>query len=233
MPTAPTPRPRRVFVTPALAAGLACLLTLALAFPAVAQRADGYHWVATWAAPLVARPETPQRPAAPPPAEAAAGGFRLIPVLNNDIHLNDQTIRQIVRASTGGEQLRIVVSNIFGTQPLEIRQRRSGAARRRPCACPGHRPHADVQRKRLGQRAAGRRARQRPCRPDGNAPIRPGDRSPSAWRHGHTVAGKLAQPHRPDPLRLEPGRPLGRGGISRDGRNRIRVLSGARRSRGT
>ena len=120
MPTAPTPRPRRVFVTPALAAGLACLLTLALAFPAVAQRADGHHWVATWAAPLVARPETPQRPAAPPPAEAAAGGFRLIPVLNNDIHLNDQTIRQIVRATTGGEQLRIVVSNIFGTQPLEI-----------------------------------------------------------------------------------------------------------------
>ena len=120
MPTVPTPRPRRVFVTPALAVGLACLLTLALAFPAVAQRADGYHWVATWAVPLVARPETPQRPATPPPAQAGAGGFRLIPVLNNDIRLNGQTIRQIVRTTAGGEQIRIVVSNVFGTQPLDI-----------------------------------------------------------------------------------------------------------------
>ena len=116
----PTPRHCRGIVRHAPAVGSACLLALALGFPAIAQPAGDQRWVATWAAPLVARPETPRRPAAPPPAEAAAGGFRLIPVRNNDIHLNDQTIRQIVRATTGGERLRIVVSNVFGTQPLEI-----------------------------------------------------------------------------------------------------------------
>ena len=120
MPQATTTRHRRVLVAHVLAVGLACLLAPALALPAATQSADGAHWVATWAVPLVARPETPQRPAAPPPAEAPSGGFRLIPVLNNDIHLNDQTIRQIVRTSVGGEQLRIVVSNVFGTRPLEI-----------------------------------------------------------------------------------------------------------------
>ena len=103
-----------------LMVGLASLLTLALPFPAVAQRAEGGHWVATWAAPLVARPERPQRPGAPPSTERRTVGFRLIPVLNNDTRLNDQTTRQIVRTSTGGEQIRIVVSNVFGTHPLEI-----------------------------------------------------------------------------------------------------------------
>ena len=124
----PTPRHCRGIVRHAPAVGSACLLALALGFPAIAQPAGDQRWVATWAAPLVARPETPQRPAPPPAAPAGTPVFRLIPVLNNDIHLDDRTIRQIARATTGGEQLRIVVSNVFGTQPLEIG--RAAVARR-------------------------------------------------------------------------------------------------------
>lgn len=113
-------RLRRIITRHVLVVSLAGLLALALTFPAVAQRTPGDHWVATWAAPLVPRPEIPQRPAAPPPIQEGTAGFRLIPVLNNNIRLNDQTIRQIVRTSVGGEHIRIVVSNVWGTQPLEI-----------------------------------------------------------------------------------------------------------------
>ena len=99
---------------------VASLLVLALPFPAAGQNRDESQWVATWAAPLVPRRETPQRPPQPPPEPNDTSGFRLIPVRNNDVRINNQTVRQIVRASVGGNQVRIVVSNVFGTQPLEI-----------------------------------------------------------------------------------------------------------------
>lgn len=104
----------------ARAVGAACLLALALPAPAAPQNAGGSHWVATWAAPLVARPAAPQRPTAPPPVPAGTQVFRLIPVLNNDIRIAGQTVRQIVRTTVGGERVRIVVSNIAGTEPLAI-----------------------------------------------------------------------------------------------------------------
>ena len=104
----------------ATAAGLACLLALAPAPPAAAQGAGDSRWVATWAAPLVARRAAPQRPAAPPPVPAGTPVFRLIPVLNNDIRLAGQTIRQIIRTSAGGERVRVVVSNVAGTEPLAV-----------------------------------------------------------------------------------------------------------------
>ena len=115
--TSPRRRPVMWRIT---ALQLACLLALALPATAAPQDAGGSHWVATWAAPLVARPAAPQRPAAPPPVPAGTPVFRLIPVLNNDIRIAGQTIRQIVRTTVGGERVRIVVSNIAGTEPLAI-----------------------------------------------------------------------------------------------------------------
>jgi lysophospholipase L1-like esterase len=80
---------------------------LAVAMPALAQRANE-HWVATWATALVARPlpgpnAPPPRPGFPPPAK-----------------VDDQTVRQIVHTSLGGDRVRVVLSNAFGTAPVEI-----------------------------------------------------------------------------------------------------------------
>src|SRR4030095_12233857 len=70
---------------------------------------DGRHWVGTWAAALVARP-------AVPPAQVAAGQPAQAPPLN----FNNQTLRQVVRVSIGGTQVRAVFSNTFGTSPLTV-----------------------------------------------------------------------------------------------------------------
>ncbi len=104
------------------------------------------HWVGTWATAVVARPQGPQgfgafgrgpapqppqaggppAPGAPtaerggPPAAPAQGRGPAAPPLN----LNNQTIRQIVHTTIGGDRVRVVLSNAFGTGPLTI-----GAAR--------------------------------------------------------------------------------------------------------
>ena len=70
----------------------------------------GRHWVGTWAAALVPRAASPQAPAAP------AGQPPPAPPLN----FNNQTLRQIVRVSVGGPQIRAVFSNAFGTAPLMV-----------------------------------------------------------------------------------------------------------------
>ena len=80
---------------------------------ATAQRpAD--HWVGTWATaevgrPQVAPPPLPGPPGQPPPAAPAPF-----------VQFNNQTLRQIVRASIGGSRIRVVLSNVFGTAPLSI-----------------------------------------------------------------------------------------------------------------
>jgi len=78
---------------------------LALAFlSAPVATADPLQaWVTTWAA-------TP----------APRWGEELPPAFNVPETLADQTVRQIVRTSVGGDQLRIVISNEFGTRPLTI-----------------------------------------------------------------------------------------------------------------
>jgi lysophospholipase L1-like esterase len=63
------------------------------------------HWVGTWATAVVARPQA----AAPAPAPGP-------PVLN----FNRQTLRQIVHTSLGGDRVRVVLSNVFGTAPLPV-----------------------------------------------------------------------------------------------------------------
>ncbi len=56
-------------------------------------------WLTTWAAsPMQASPGTP----------LSAGGF------------DDQTLREIVYPSAGGSQVRVRLSNVFGTQPLVV-----------------------------------------------------------------------------------------------------------------
>jgi len=64
------------------------------------------HWVGTWGTALVMRPV----------AAPAAAAAQAPPPPN----FNNQTLRQIVRISIGGPQVRAVFSNAFGTAPLTI-----------------------------------------------------------------------------------------------------------------
>jgi lysophospholipase L1-like esterase len=93
---------RRVFV----AAGASVALTALVA----AQGASG-QWVGTWG---TAKTWRPAATATPPPA---APGGQTPP---RPIQFNNQTLRQIVRVSLGGERIRVVLSNTFGTAPLKI-----------------------------------------------------------------------------------------------------------------
>jgi lysophospholipase L1-like esterase len=114
--------------------------------PILAQGSRGEHWVGTWATAVVARPQGPQAaaggfgvgvtpqcfgqtppnaaprsatPAGPAAAGRGQGGGRggTPPV---PINFNNQTLRQIVHTSLGGDRVRIVLSNAFGTSSLSI-----------------------------------------------------------------------------------------------------------------
>src|SRR5438876_3551019 len=65
------------------------------------------HWVGTWATAVVPRDPHPAAAAGQPPAQ---------PPMN----FNNQTLRQIVHTSIGGDHLRVVLSNAFGTAPLPV-----------------------------------------------------------------------------------------------------------------
>ena len=78
--------------TPATLA-VACLL--ACSAPDLTGRPSGEQWVATWAASTTASPGN-------------------APVFNN------QTLREIVHTSVGGNRVRVRLSNYFGLQPLVI-----------------------------------------------------------------------------------------------------------------
>ena len=123
---------------------LTFLLACAMASPALAQ-SKGEKWVATWATALVSRPLPGPRaggpgpggppaapavaappsgaPAAAPPAPAPTpapappgGGRGFAPPAT----VNNQTLRQIVHTSIGGSKVRVVLSNAFGTAPVQI-----------------------------------------------------------------------------------------------------------------
>src|SRR5215471_18007420 len=80
------------------------MLALAVTAPTgVASAAGAQPWITTWAA-------TP----APRWAEELPAPFNVPEVIA------DQTVRQIARTSVGGDQLRIVISNEFGTRPVTI-----------------------------------------------------------------------------------------------------------------
>ena len=119
---------------------LACIVALAVAVPALGQSDGDEHWVGTWATALVVRPlaqpagappaaagpaaaapaapSTPAAAAAAPPAGASAAGGPPRPP--PPVTVSNQTLRQIAHTSIGGERVRVVLSNVFGTAPLEI-----------------------------------------------------------------------------------------------------------------
>jgi len=107
-----------------------------------AQSRANEHWVATWATAPIARvpagqiaaaagraapaaaaatataqtaPNQPAGAAAPTPAAAGRGGAPRPP-----FYPNNQTLRQIAHVSLGGTRIRVVLSNVFGTTPLQI-----------------------------------------------------------------------------------------------------------------
>src|SRR6187399_1258019 len=103
---------------------IALALVLFIASPAFAQARRNEKWVATWATALVARAQpvapapsaaAPALTAAPPPQGRGGGRGGAPPIT-----VNNQTIRQIVRVSVGGSRIRVVVSNAFGTAPVQI-----------------------------------------------------------------------------------------------------------------
>ena len=66
-------------------------------------------------------PATPPATSGPPPAAPAAGApaaGRGVPPA--PVTVSNQTVRQVVRVSVGGDRLRVVLSNAFGTAPIEI-----------------------------------------------------------------------------------------------------------------
>jgi len=72
----------------------------------VAQGDRGQHWVGTWATAVLPRPQSA------PGAAPGRGGALL--------NFNNQTLRQVVHVSLGGNQVRVVLSNAFGTSPLPV-----------------------------------------------------------------------------------------------------------------
>ena len=93
--------------------GIAVLALVALAaLPATAgAQSEGGRWIGTWSTgPLALDP-----PASPEAGEAAAA----LP-FGAPVRLADQTLRQVVRTSIGGSEVRVTISNVFGTEPLAI-----------------------------------------------------------------------------------------------------------------
>ena len=87
---------------------LVLLSLVTTAQPAGAQAGSaGERWVGTWATAAVSAPSTPppQQPGAPP-AQA--------------LRINNQTFRQFVHVSIGGSRIRVVLTNTFGTRPLQV-----------------------------------------------------------------------------------------------------------------
>ena len=88
-------------------AGLALGSLVAVGPLLSAQGGTPEHWVGTWATAGVAAPSQPA-------AQAQPGQGARPPGFNN------QTLRQIVHTSIGGERVRVVLTNTFGTRPLAI-----------------------------------------------------------------------------------------------------------------
>jgi lysophospholipase L1-like esterase len=117
-------------------------LVLAIAAPGFAQTRANEKWVATWATALVARPQpggargqgaaatpaqpptgaaqTPAGPAAAPASVASPAGRAGGPGGPPAVTVANQTLRQIVRTSIGGNRIRVVLSNAFGTAPVQV-----------------------------------------------------------------------------------------------------------------
>src|SRR5205809_566708 len=98
-----------------VAAAATAIVVLAPQPTAQSARANE-RWVGTWATAVVARaPLPPQRGTSPPgapqaPAAQGRGGAAPMPPPN----FNNQTIREIVHTSIGGDRVRVVFTNAYG-----------------------------------------------------------------------------------------------------------------------
>jgi lysophospholipase L1-like esterase len=111
-------------------AGRALCVALLMLSPAVLAQDGGSNdrWVGTWASVPVARcpgqsagqaPPVDTRQCEPTDVEVAPG--EPVPFSRAPLPvLHDQTVRQIVRVSVGGERVRVVLTNAYGTVPLTI-----------------------------------------------------------------------------------------------------------------
>jgi lysophospholipase L1-like esterase len=91
-------------------AAAVCLTVLLLCPLTLSAQGAGQRWIGTWATATVGRPN-------PVPVSSAGGASPAAGLL---MHVSNQTLRQIVRVSAGGDRLRVVVTNTFGAAPLEI-----------------------------------------------------------------------------------------------------------------
>ena len=94
------------------------------------------HWVGTWATAVVVRPQGPTGPPAAVPVTSSGapnacgpaaafgpppgGGRGPAPTPPPPLNFRNQTLRDIVHVSLGGDRVRVLLSNVFGTMPLEI-----------------------------------------------------------------------------------------------------------------
>lgn len=83
---------------------MCALCLLAHGSLATGQERDREHWVGTWATAVVSQPATTGQS----PTASALPGFA------------NQTLRQVVHVSLGGERVRVVLSNTYGTLPLDV-----------------------------------------------------------------------------------------------------------------
>ena len=84
----------------------AAVLAVVCSLPLAAAQDAGQAWVGTWATAPVLLPS---------PAGEAPQGRGPEP-----LRIRDQTVRQIVHTSIGGSAVRVAVTNLFGSEPLEI-----------------------------------------------------------------------------------------------------------------
>jgi lysophospholipase L1-like esterase len=124
---------RRVFVAAAALLLGACASPSGPPSAQAGAASPSQRWIATWAAPAVARLDQPAQTLSaaalafpwardvPAAVEAAGLGAQPLPVGSmSALHFKDQTLRQIARVSVGGARVRVVLSNSLGTLPLRI-----------------------------------------------------------------------------------------------------------------
>jgi lysophospholipase L1-like esterase len=124
---------RRCFVAAAALLLSACVSPSGPLLAQAGAASPSERWIATWAAPAVARVDQPAQTLSaaalaypwardvPAAVEAAGLGSQPLPLGGTSpLHFTDQTLRQIARVSVGGARVRVVLSNSLGTAPLRI-----------------------------------------------------------------------------------------------------------------
>jgi lysophospholipase L1-like esterase len=118
-------RPEHLYSRRAWLVGSALFATMVLGEARVPAQAPppGQHWVGTWATALMARVPAGERPGPghlAQPSDVPTNAAVTQPLQSSALQFNNQTLRQIVRVSLGGDQIRVVFSNRYGTSPLAV-----------------------------------------------------------------------------------------------------------------